>query len=144
MNTKGNNPIDLAEMTRKIQDSLTKATAYTKQQGKMNSTLTLITTIGSAVTAFITALTAIEGPTVIPGLLDWQNACGIGAVLSLITTVSSGMGQQLNVSQKLIDGSQCTGRLRALEFAAASRTKGADELAAEYADILRTFPNVMI
>jgi len=141
---KDKNSIDVSDMTRKIQDSLSKVSAYTKQQSKMNSTLTLVTTIGSAVTAFITALTAIEGPTVIPGLLDWQNACGIGAVLSLITTISSGVGQQLNVSQKLIDGSQCTGRLRALEFSAIAKTKSAEELAAEYADILRTFPNVMI
>lgn len=141
---KDNHPLDLNEMTRKIQDSLAKVAAYTKKQGKVNSTLTLVTTIGSALTAFITALTALEGPTVIPGVLDWQGACGIGAVLSLITTLSSGMGQQLNVSQKLMDGSQCTGRLRALEFSAISKTKNIEELAAEYADILRAFPNVMV
>ncbi len=140
---KNNNSIDHTEMTRKIQDSLSKAAAYTKQQSRMNSTLTLVTTVGSAVTAFITALTALEGPTVIPGILNWQVACGIGAVLSLITTVSSGLGQQLNISQKLINGSQCTGRLRALEFSAIANTKNAEELAAEYADILRTFPNVI-
>ncbi|MCC7118923.1 MAG: hypothetical protein IT310_10400 [Anaerolineales bacterium] len=143
MDAKNNPQAGLSEITRRIQESLSKATDYTKHQGKLNSTLTLVTTIGSAVTAFITALTALQGPTVIPGVLDWQSACGIGAVLSLITTISSGVGQQLNVSQKLIDGSQCAGRLRALEFSAASKIKGAEELATEYADILRLFPNVI-
>jgi hypothetical protein len=136
--------INQAEITLKIQESLARVASFTKRQERLNSTLTLVTTIGSAVTAFITALTALKGPVVIPGLLDWQGACGIGAVLSFVTTISSGVGQQLNVSQKLIDGSQCTGRLRALEFAAVSKTKSAAELAAEFADILRTFPNVMV
>ena len=47
---KDKNSIDVSDMTRKIQDSLSKVSAYTKQQSKMNSTLTLVTTIGSAVT----------------------------------------------------------------------------------------------
>lgn len=76
---------------QRIRASLSQADAYTRRQQRLNSTLTLATTVGSALTAFITALTAAQGPTVIPGILDWQGACTIGAVLSFITTVCSGL-----------------------------------------------------
>jgi hypothetical protein len=80
---------------------------------------------------------------VIPGLLEWQSACAIGAVLSFITTICSGVSQQLGISQNFSLGSQCVGRLRALELVAATRTRSLGEITNEYADILRTYAGII-
>jgi hypothetical protein len=131
--------VDFASLLKRIRDSLSDADSYTQRYKRLNSTLMIVTIVGSALTAFITALTAVEGPTVVPNLLDWRVACSIGAVLSLLTTVCSGLSQQLNISQKLVLGSQCVGRLRALELVAATQTRGVSEITNEYAEILRTY-----
>ncbi|MBI5839511.1 MAG: hypothetical protein HZB19_05360 [Chloroflexi bacterium] len=131
--------IDYGTLLKRIRASLSDADSFTQRHKRLNSTLTMITIIGSALTAFITALTAVEGPTVIPGLLDWKVACSLGAVLSFVTTICSGLSQQMNISQKLVLGSQCTGRLRALELVATTQTRAVGEITNEYAEILRTY-----
>lgn len=126
-------------LAERIRASLTTADQYTRRNQKLNSTLTIVTIVSSALTALLTGLTAAEGPVVIPGLLDWQGACTIGAALSVITAVSSGVSQQMNISQKMIEGSQCAGRLRALEMMAATKTREISQITSEYAEILRTY-----
>jgi hypothetical protein len=130
------------KLEQRIRASLASADSYTQRNQKLNSTLTLTVIISSALTAFLTGLTAATGPTPIPGLLDWQGACSIGAVLSLITAISSGVSQQMNIGKRLIEGSQCAGRLRALELVASTKTRDIDEITNEYAEILRTYAEV--
>jgi ABC-type dipeptide/oligopeptide/nickel transport system permease component len=131
--------VDHAALEQRIIASLAAADAYTRRNQKLNSTLTIITIIGSAVTAFLTAITAAQGPDVIPGVLNWQGACSIGAVLSIITAICSGLSQQMDISRKLIEGSQCVGRLRALELVTATRVRSVSEITTEYAEVLRTY-----
>lgn len=131
--------MDHDALTKRIRASLLDADSYTQRNQRLNSILSIITIIGSAVTALLTALTAAKGPTVIPGLLDWQVACSIGAVLSFITAIASGLSQQMNIGQRLILGSQCSGRLRALELVSSTRTRSVAEITNEYAEILRTY-----
>ncbi len=133
---------DRDALVKRIQASLSAADSYTQRHKRLNSTLTIIAIVGSAVTTFVTALTAAQGPVVLPGLLDWQGACSIGAILSLITTISSGLVQQMDISRKLMEGSQCTGRLRALELVASTQSRNLDEVTNEYAEILRTYAEV--
>ena len=136
-------PTDFDALNRRIRASLAQADTYTRGKQRLNSTLTITTIIASALTAFITGLTALQGPVVIPGVLEWQGACAIGAVLSLVTAITSGVSQQMNISQRLIEGTQCAGRLRALELIASTQTRNAAEITAEYADILRTYGEVV-
>ncbi|MFN8413724.1 MAG: hypothetical protein U0Z26_15180 [Anaerolineales bacterium] len=135
--------IDFDALTKRIRASLLEADSYTQRNQRLNSILSMITIIGSAVTAFLTALTAAKGPTVIPGLLDWQVACSIGAILSFITAIASGISQQMNIGQRLILGSQCSGRLRALELVASTQTRSLNEITNEYAEILRTYAETL-
>lgn len=130
------------KLEQRIRASLSSADLYTQRSQKLNASLTIITIVGSALTAFITALTAVEGPVVIPGLLNWQGACSIGAVLSVITTIASGLSQQMNTSRRWVEGSQCVGRLRALELVVSTKTRDANEITTEYAEILRTYAEV--
>lgn len=127
------------DLLKRIRLSLSDADLYTRNNQRLNSILGTTTIIGSALTTFLTALTAAQGPTVVPGLLDWRIACSIGAVLSFITAICSGISQQMNISQRLILGSQCVGRLRALELLASTRAQGVAEITNEYADILRIY-----
>ncbi len=131
------------KLEQKIRASLTDADSYTQRNQKLNSALTITTIVGSALTAFLTAMTAAQGPVVIQGLWDWQGACSLGAVLSIITTISSGISQQMNISRKLVEGSQCVGRLRALELVTSTKTRDVNEITNEYAEILRTYTEVI-
>jgi hypothetical protein len=131
-----------AALAQRIRESLKDADIYTQRNQKLNSALTITVIISSALTAFLTGLTAAQGPVVVPGLLDWQGACSLGAVLSVITTISSGVSQQMNISKRLIEGSQCVGRLRALELVASTKTREIKEITDEYAEILRTYSEV--
>ena len=135
--------VDRDVLLQRIRTSLSQADSYTQRNKRLNSTLMIVTTTGSALTAFLTALTAAKGPVVIPGLLDWFGACSIGAVLSLITTICSGLSQQMDISRKLIEGSQCTGRLRALELVVTTQTRSVGEITTEYAEILSTFADTV-
>ena len=130
------------KLEQKIHASLANADLYTQRNQKLNSALAITVIVSSALTAFLTGLTAAQGPVVIQGVLDWQGACSIGAVLSVITTISSGVSQQMNISRRLIEGSQCVGRLRALELVASTKTREVSEITNEYAEILRTYAEV--
>lgn len=131
--------VDFDTLLKRIRASLSDSDSYTRRNQRLNSALTIITIVSSASTAFLTALTAAQGPVVIPGLLDWQVACSIGAVLSFTTTICSGVSQQMNIGQRLVLGSQCTGRLRALELVTTTQTRSVAEITNEYAEILRTY-----
>ncbi len=135
--------VEFETLLKRIRASLADADLYTRRNQRLNSTLGTITIVGSALTAFLTALTAAQGPTVIPGVLDWQVTCSIGAVLSLITTICSGVSQQMNISQRLVLGSQCVGRLRALELVTSTQTRSAAEITDEYAEILRMYAETL-
>lgn len=130
---------DFETLLKRIRASLSDADSYTQRNQRFNSILGLVTIVGSALTAFLTALTAAQGPTVIAGVLDWQVTCFIGAVLSFVTTICSGVSQQMNISQRLILGSQCVGRLRVLELVATTQTRSSEEITNEYAEILRMY-----
>ena len=130
------------KLEQRIRASLASADTYTKSSQKLNSTLIMITIVSSALTAFLTGLTAATGPVPVPGLLDWQGACSLGAILSVVTAISSGISQQMNIAKRMIEGSQCVGRLRALELVTSTKTRDVDEIANEYAEILRTYAEV--
>lgn len=130
---------DFEILLKRIRTSLSDADAYTQRNQRLNSILSFVSIIGSALTALLTALTAVQGPVLIPGVLDWQVACSAGAVLSFITTISSGVSQQMNISQRLVLGSQCVGRLRALELVTSTQVRSMEEVTNEYAEILRTY-----
>ena len=134
--------VNIAALAEKIHVSLARADSYTKRNQRLNSTLMIVTIFGSALTAFLTGLTALEGPVVIPGLLEWKGACTVGSILSLVTAITSGLSQQMNISEKLIEGTQCAGRLRALELLAETQSRSIPEITSEYADILRTYGEV--
>lgn len=136
------NPSSYDKLAERIRASLALADAYARKNEKLNSTLAITTIVSSALTAVLTGLTAAQGPVVMPGVLDWQGACTIGATLSVATAISSGVSQQLNIAKRMMDGSQCVGRLRALELVVATQTRGAQEITNEYAEILRTYAEV--
>lgn len=127
---------------RRVRDSLIKAEQYAQQQQRTNTTLMIISIVGSAFTTFLTAVTAAQGPIVMSGIWDWQGACALGAAISLVTTICTGLSQQLNISAKMMMGGQCVGRLRALDLVIVTKAREGAEIAKEYAEILAQFPDV--
>lgn len=86
------------------------------------------------------AITAAQGPIIGEGPPGWRISCIIAAVFGFATTVCVGLNQQLKLSDRLSKGNECAGRLRALDVAVATDSRDWDEVATEYQEIVRLYP----
>jgi hypothetical protein len=69
----------------------------------------------------------------------WVLACGLVAVFGFIATVSGVFKKQFD--DRLASGSQCIGRLLALDLAITSGNTDWNEAAKEYSEVIKTFPD---
>jgi len=69
----------------------------------------------------------------------WVLACGLVAVFGFIATVSGVFKKQFD--DRLASGSQCIGRLLALDLAITSGNADRNEAAKEYGEVIKTFPD---
>ena len=69
----------------------------------------------------------------------WVLACGLVAVFGFIATVSGVFKKQFD--DRLASGSQCIGRLLALDLAITSGNADWNEAAKEYGEVIKAFPD---
>ena len=69
----------------------------------------------------------------------WVLACGLVAVFGFIATVSGVFKKQFD--DRLASGSQCIGRLLALDLAITSGNTDWNEAAKEYSEVIKAFPD---
>jgi hypothetical protein len=93
-----------------------------------------------------TAATALAGFAAAAGaapVASWRVTCAVVAVFTFVATVASGMQTQLDLPGNLSRLSACVGKLRALEYAAATGTRELAEIDAECQEIVREFPEFL-
>jgi hypothetical protein len=130
-------------LIQRVQDSLKQAQAYTTRHRKLHTTLTIMGIITSALTTLVAGGTATQGM-LSPTRLDWPvAACSLAALLSLVAAITGGLNQQWNLAERLMQGQNCVGRLRAIDVAFATGSRSPEELARDYEDIVRTFTVVL-
>jgi hypothetical protein len=110
---------------------------------RTNTALLASGVVASAVSTLITGVTAANGPVIGNGTPGWRLACGLAAVFSFGATVAVGLNQRLRIGEKLADGRQCTGRLRALEIALMTGSRPRDEIVEEYQELVREYPDLV-
>ncbi len=71
----------------------------------------------------------------------WQAACIVAAVLGFITTICVSFSQQLKIGDRLLHSNLCAGRLKLLDTAIATGSRGWDEISKEYEEVVKTFPD---
>lgn len=128
-------------LAQRVLSSLQSAQAQVDGIKKRSTRLSLTTLLSSAAAALIAGLTAAMGPLVGEGIPGWRMACTVAALFSFVATIGSGFQQQSKYEERLLQGNQCVGRLKALDIALATGRKSLDELGAEYEDIALNYPD---
>jgi hypothetical protein len=127
-----------------VKDSLQKAQGHASSLRKNNGRLLVAGIVSSAATTLVAGFTAAQGPVVGgDGVAGWRLACIVAAVFGFVSTVCTGLSQQMKFSDRLSQGNQCVGRLRSLDVAITTGSRGWDEIAREYEDIAKTYPDLI-
>jgi hypothetical protein len=135
---------DHKEFAQIVSGTLQQAQAHISSLRKTNTWLLITGIVSSAATTLVAGGTAAAGPMVGSGTAGWRIACIVAAVLAFTATVSTALSQQMKISEQLMQGSQCVGRLRAVEVAIATGSQSWEEITKEYAEIIRVYPEISV
>jgi len=125
-----------------VKDSLQRAQVYISGLRKTNTFLLIASIVSSAATTFVAGGTAVAGPVVGDGVAGWKIACVVAAILAFVSTVTTALIQQMKTGERLIQGTQCVGRLRALDVAIAIGSQSWEDITREYGEIVKTYPEL--
>ncbi len=130
-------------VTKRIRESLQHVEGHVQRLRKQNTWLLVSSVVSSSVATLVTALTAAMGPVVGQGTSGWRLACIVGAIFAFGSTMCVGLDRRLNTLGKLATAHQALGRLRFLDIAVDSGTRGWDEITQEYEDIFKSYPEIV-
>ena len=133
---------DPKAFTQIVKDTLQKTQERISGLRKTNTWLLLTGIVSSAATTLVAGGTAAAGPVVGEGIAGWRLACIVAAILAFASTVVTALSQQMKIGEQLIEGTQCVGRLRALDVAIATGSQSWAEITKEYGDIVRAYPEL--
>jgi hypothetical protein len=128
-------------LAQHVQNSLAKAEADVNGLGKRNMRMIVTGLSSSAAATLVAGVTAAGGPVVGTGIPGWRLACSVAAILAFIATVVTGVQQQLKYEERLVNGNQCVGRLRALDVALTTGSRSMEDIVKEYEDIAKNYPD---
>ena len=131
---------DLNVFAQKVNHSLEKAQKQVSSLRKTNTGLLVSNIICSSAATLIAGVTAVGGPIVGAGPAGWRISCIAAAILAFVSTVSMGFVQQMKFEERLLNGHQCVSRLRELDMIISSGDQSWEDIADEYRDILRSYP----
>ena len=131
---------DREVLVSKVKESLRKTATVTSELRRADRRLVVASISSSAACTLVAGVTAAQGPVVMTGIPGWRLACIVSAGLAFVATVSSGIGQQMRISDRLAIVNQCAGRLRSLDVVASMGSRDWREVTDEYAEIAKAFP----
>ena len=131
------------QLIQRIRDSLLKAENYSLRLRRAYTRLVIGGFVSSTATVLVAGGTAVQGPLVGSGIEGWRLACIVAALLSLISTICVGLVQQLKLGERVPQGQLCVGQLRALDIALLIEGRDFDEIAKEYEEVVKAFPEVI-
>ena len=123
-----------------VKESLQKTQVNISGLRKTNTWLLITSIVSSAVTTLVAGGTAAVGPVVGTGTPGWRLACIVAAVFAFTSAVATALTQQMKTGERLVQGVECVGRLRALEVAIATGSQSWEEITKEYGEITRIYP----
>jgi hypothetical protein len=130
-------------IAQRIPEHVRQAKSYGTGLKRLRDVLIGAALGGSGLATLVAGVTAANGPVIGSGPAGWSLACTAAAVLSLVGGVSAGMKEQLQVSERAAKANECLGRLGALEASLVTGIRGRTEIAAEYENILKAYPDVL-
>ncbi|MEJ2413310.1 MAG: hypothetical protein P8Y34_10025 [Anaerolineales bacterium] len=131
---------DLGALTQSVKSSLNKTEKFVNSHRKTNTSLLIASMTFSAISTLIAGITSAAGPVVGSGIEGWRLACTAAAGLGFVSTISTGISQQLKINDRLLEGSQCLGKLRSLDTSITIGSRTREEIFAEYEEIVQSYP----
>ena len=132
--------VDNGKLSKSIESSLRKAEGIVAGFRKTNNCIQITTIVSSGAATLVAGLTAALGTTGDIGTDGWRTACVIAAIFGFISTVSTGIGQQLKISDRLSEGKQCVRKLRYLNVTITTGMSNWDEISREFEETAKSFP----
>jgi hypothetical protein len=132
---------DQTALTKIVKDSLQKAQGRIAGLRNTNTVLMFSSIVSSAATALVAGGTAVIGPVAGAGDAGWRIPCLVAAFLAFTSTVTTALIQQMKTGERLMQATQCVGRLRALELAIATGSQSWNEITKEYGEVLKAYPD---
>lgn len=131
------------KVTESVKASLRKAGAIVSDYRKKKNRLLTTTMISSTAVTLVAGITAAIGPVAGTGVEGWRMACIIAAIFGFVSTVSTGLSEQLKISDRISDGSQGIGRLKYLDVLITTGNKSWEEITDEYEEIAKAYPDLI-
>jgi hypothetical protein len=131
---------DLGALTQSVKASLKKTEKLVSDHRKTNTGLLIASMTFSAGSTLIAGITSAAGPVIGTGIEGWRMACIAAAVLGFISTISTGISQQLKINDQLLEGTQCLGKLRSLDTSITIGSRPRNEILSEYEELSRSYP----
>jgi hypothetical protein len=125
-----------------VSDSLQKTRGQISGLRKTHTGLLITSITSSAITTLVAGVTAAIGPVVGHGPAGWKLACIVAAVFAFASTACTTLTQEMKIGERVTQGTQCIGRLRALEVAITTGSHSWDEITKEYGEIIKTYPEL--
>jgi len=131
---------DHEALAQQVKADLEKAERIVADLRKTNTRLLIASVTSSGASTFVAGLTASQGPMVGQGVAGWRLACIVAAAFGLVSTVSTGLIQQLKISDRKSEGMECVGKLRSLDLTLATGTPDLEKVVKKYREIAETYP----
>jgi hypothetical protein len=131
---------DRDALTKRVGASLRKAESMASDLRKGNTRLLVASMVSSAIVTLVAGITSAQGPVIGEGIPGWRAACIVAAAFGLISTITTGLNQQLKMSDRLSEGTLCVGRLKSLDVTITTGSKSWEEIVREFEEIAKTHP----
>ena len=126
-----------------LKDSLRKAQEHTSGLRRTNTRLIITGMLCSAGTTLVAGGTAVTGPVVGVEEAGWRLACIVAAIFAFASTICTALTTQLKFDERLTQGNQCVGRLRALDLAILTRSENWEQVTKEYGEIVKAYSEII-
>jgi hypothetical protein len=126
-----------------VKDSLRKAQEHTSGLRRTNTRLIITGMVCSAGTTLVAGGTAVTGPVVGVEDAGWRLVCIVAAVFAFASTVCTALTTQLKFDERLSQGNQCVGRLKALDLAILTRSENWEQVTKEYGEIVKAYIEII-
>jgi hypothetical protein len=134
---------DRGAFAQMVKDSLRKAQEHTSSLRRANTRLIITGMLCSAGTTLVAGGTAVTGPLVGVEDAGWRLACIVAAIFAFASTICTALTTQLKFDERLAQGNQCVGRLRALEVAITTGAENWGETTKEYGEIVKVYSEII-
>ena len=131
------------KVTESVKASLQKAGEIVSGYRKKKNRLLFAAMISSTAATLVAGVTAAAGPMADIGTEGWRMACIIAAIFGFISTVSTGLSEQLKISDRISEGSQGIGKLKYLDVLITTGNKSWEEITEEYEEIAKAYPELI-